>query len=67
VLQLAEGGCHMPLGVYCEQDSGGHYHVWAAKANTWDAPLVTARLSSSTHHQLAERILELLQKEETTL
>ncbi|MEM8909628.1 MAG: hydroxymethylbilane synthase, partial [Bacteroidota bacterium] len=67
VLQLAEGGCHMPLGVYCEQDPGGHYHLWAAKAQTWDAPLVNARLSSSTHHQLAENMLEVLQQKTQAL
>ena len=57
----------MPLGVYCEQDPGGHYHVWAAKARNWDAPVVSVRLSSSTHHQLAERILKQLQEKEAAL
>ncbi len=63
VLQLAGGGCHMPLGVYCERDIAGHYHVWAAKAETWDAPLVRTRVSSSTTHLLAEQVLEALANE----
>ncbi|MEM9821807.1 MAG: hydroxymethylbilane synthase [Bacteroidota bacterium] len=67
VLQLAEGGCHMPLGVYCERDPSGHYHVWAAKADQWDGPLVMTRTSSSTHHQLAERILAQLQEKTANL
>lgn len=60
VLKLMEGGCHMPLGVYCERDEQGNYHVWAAMADTWDAPLKRARLSSSTSFKLAEQIVELL-------
>lgn len=60
VLKLMEGGCHMPLGVYCERDEQGNYHVWAAMANTWDAPLRRARLSSSTSFNLAEQIVKLL-------
>lgn len=67
VLRLAEGGCHMPLGVYCEQDPGGHYHVWAAKAATWNSPLVQVRLSSSTHHQLAENVLKALEQKTAAL
>ncbi len=60
VLQLADGGCQMPIGVYCERDATGNYHVWAAKADSWNSPLKRARLSQSTSHQLAERVLEEL-------
>ncbi|MCH2084451.1 MAG: hydroxymethylbilane synthase [Saprospiraceae bacterium] len=58
VLRLLDGGCQMPLGVYCEQDRAGNFHVWAALASAWDQPLKTTRLSSSTHFQLAEQIFE---------
>jgi len=57
VLQLFGGGCHMPLGVYCNKDAMNNYHVWAAMAPEWDAPLVRVQLSSSTTHNLAERIV----------
>lgn len=57
VLQLLEGGCHLPLGVYCERDTLGNYHVWAAMADSWDAPLRRAMLSSSTSFNLAEQIV----------
>lgn len=61
VLQMAGGGCHMPLGVYCELDPQGNYHVWAAKAATWDSPLRRTHLSSSTTFELAESVLRALQ------
>lgn len=60
VLQLAGGGCHMPLGVYCELDPQGNYHVWAAKAAEWDRPLKRTHLSSSTTFELAESVLSAL-------
>lgn len=56
VLKLAEGGCHMPLGVYCIQDTNAHFHIWAAKANTWDGPVKQIRMSSSTSAGLAEKV-----------
>lgn len=58
VLNLFEGGCHMPLGVYCRIDQMGNYHVWAAKANEWNAPLQRVQLSMSTAADLPERVLE---------
>ncbi len=62
VLNLMDGGCHLPLGVYCEKDPSGNYHVWAAKAETWDSPLKRIQLSSGTSHGLAEKIVEELSK-----
>lgn len=63
VLQLLEGGCHLPLGVYCERDAHGFFHVWAALADSWEQPLHRVRQSSSTHFQLAETIFEALQNQ----
>lgn len=60
VLQLLEGGCHMPLGAYCERDQAGNYHVWAAHAESWDGPVKRVKLSSSTHFELAEQVLAAL-------
>ncbi|MBK8042270.1 MAG: hydroxymethylbilane synthase [Haliscomenobacter sp.] len=62
VLQLLGGGCHLPLGVFCERDSMGHYHAWAAYAPSWNSPVTRVRLSSSTNYQLAEKIAESLIK-----
>ncbi len=61
VLQLFGGGCHMPLGVFCERDGDGNYHVWAAQAEAWQGKLRRTQLSSSTSHRLPERVVEALQ------
>ncbi|MEO1263054.1 MAG: hydroxymethylbilane synthase [Bacteroidota bacterium] len=62
ILKLIEGGCHVPLGAYCEQDANQHYHVWAAYAKSWDAPVIRVRLSSSTSFNLSERVFAKLQE-----
>ena len=62
VLQLFQGGCQMPLGVYCEQDTAGNYHVWAAKADAWDGAIKRIRYSSSTNYLLAEEIVKQLKE-----
>ena len=62
VLQLFDGGCHMPLGVYCEKDTTGNFHVWAAKAENWDGELKRVRLSSSTKFELAEQVVAKLKE-----
>lgn len=60
VLQLLQGGCQMPLGVFCERDPSGNYHVHAAKAESWDGVVKRVSHSQSTSHGLAERVLDLL-------
>ncbi len=60
VLALFDGGCQMPLGVYCERDGEGNYHIWAAKAAAWNAPVKRVHLSSSTAFELPEKVVEAL-------
>lgn len=55
-LKLLDGGCQMPAGIYCENDSEGNFHVWAVLAESWDAPVKRVKLSSSTSLNLAEKV-----------
>jgi hydroxymethylbilane synthase len=64
VLKLYQGGCHLPLGVYCERDNLGNYHVWAIQAEEWDAPLRRVQMSSSTRAGLAEKVYQALLRAE---
>ncbi len=62
VLRLLDGGCQLPLGVYCEKDDQGNFHIWAASAEVWNAPVKRVHLSSSTSYELAERVVAELRK-----
>lgn len=63
VLKLMDGGCQTPLGVYCEQDSMGHYHAYAAYAAGENGRFRRVQLSQSTSHRLAENIISELKKD----
>ena len=63
VLRMMDGGCQMPLGVYCEKDGVGNYHVHAAFAADANTPLTRANISQSTQAGLAERMVEKLREE----
>jgi hydroxymethylbilane synthase len=54
-LQLMDGGCQLPLGVYCERDDVGHFHAFAAC--DIGGTMRRARLSSSTHFGMAEKLV----------
>lgn len=60
VLNLMNGGCQMPLGVYCYKDALGNYHIHAAYSPSYDLPILRVSLSSATHYQLAEKVVEKL-------
>lgn len=62
VLNLMDGGCQMPIGVYCRKDEMGYFHVWAAKANAWDEAVKRVNLSSSTSFELAEQVVAKLKE-----
>ncbi len=59
IMNLFQGGCHMPLGVYCEEKNN-EYKVWVAQADEKGAGLRRLFLKSSTTYQLAEKIFQTL-------
>ena len=58
VLQLMDGGCQLPLGVHCERDNLGNYHVYAACFT--DGEMHRAHVSSTISTGLADRIVKML-------
>jgi uroporphyrinogen-III synthase len=56
VLQLFEGGCHMPLGCYCRKE-GNTYEVWTSKAKDGDDFPDRLFLSATSTKGLAEEIV----------
>lgn len=60
ILKLLEGGCHLPIGAFCQKDPLGNYHVWACYGEDWRAPLNFVQYSSNTKFELAETIVKQL-------
>lgn len=60
VLQMMDGGCHVPLGVHCFKDQAGNYQVHAAYSKSIDQPLTRFNYSQSTTNGLADLIYKKL-------
>ncbi|GGI27059.1 hydroxymethylbilane synthase [Pedobacter mendelii] len=56
VLNIFEGGCHMPLGCYCRKENG-KFEVWTSKAETADDFPERLFLRADTTEGLAEKIV----------
>lgn len=43
ILKRFQGGCQMPLGIYCESETDEEdnilYNIWVSKANSWNSPV----------------------------
>jgi len=52
VLQMMDGGCHLPLGVYCEKDKNGYYHAYGAMGT--ESGVKRVKQSSSITSGMAE-------------
>ena len=58
VLNLFQGGCQMPVGVYCEYDEDKEvFKTWTAKSLTWNQLPVSMYLESKNSDTLAEKIV----------
>ncbi len=55
VLNIFEGGCHMPLGCYCRKD-GDKFQVWTSKADNGDSFPDRVFLEADTTEGLAEKV-----------
>lgn len=56
VLNLFEGGCHMPLGCYCRKENG-KYEIWTSKALTGDDFPDRLFLRTDSLEGMAEKIV----------
>lgn len=56
VLNLFEGGCHMPLGCYCKKENG-QFEVWTSKAETDEHFPDRLFLRAENTEGLAEKIV----------
>ncbi len=57
ILNLFDGGCHLPLGAYCIKEDNV-FKVWVSKANSWDTLPVRIFMQSETHKGFAEKVVE---------
>ena len=62
VLNLFEGGCHMPLGCYCKKENG-LFEVWTSKAETDEDFPDRLFLRAENTDGLAEKIVAKFDKE----
>ncbi len=62
VLNMMDGGCHLPLGIHVFKDANMNFHAHAAYATSEDEPLRQFSYSQSTHHNLAQIVYDNLTK-----
>ena len=60
VLRAMDGGCHLPLGVYCQRDANGHYHV---RVSYIQEHAFYTNYSVSTSFGLVDRIVNELKQQ----
>lgn len=66
VLHLFEGGCRMPIGVYCTKEKG-EYLVWVSRAEEGDDCPVRYHVRSFDPEGLAEKIVSKYLKKEKAI
>ncbi len=59
VMNLFQGGCHMPLGVFCKKENG-KFEVWAAQADEKNGKLRRLYKKESSTDKLSEKIFNSL-------
>ena len=66
VLSLFEGGCSLPLGVFCRKDSE-KYMIWTSKADSPDSFPDRLYMASETKEGLAQKVLEKYKPKESQI
>ncbi len=61
VLNMLDGGCQLPLGVYCEANNE-NCNVWVSKADSWNELPVRLHYDNVPFENLAEQIISDLKK-----
>lgn len=61
VLNMLDGGCQLPLGVYCEANND-NCNVWVSKADAWNELPVRLHYDNVPFENLAEQIISDLKK-----
>lgn len=59
ILELFEGGCHMPLGAYCVKEEET-FRIWTAMAEEWNTPLKVLFTETTKPGTIAEKIVAKL-------
>ncbi|MBA3971503.1 MAG: hydroxymethylbilane synthase [Bacteroidetes bacterium] len=59
VLNLFDGGCQLPLGVYCIKEDN-KFKVWTSKSDTWDSMPKRLYFESFTGDGFAQKIVNRL-------
>ena len=57
ILNLFDGGCHLPLGAYCIKEND-LFKVWISKANSWNTLPVRIFMQSKSSVGFAEKIVD---------
>ena len=60
VLKLMGGNRQAAIGVFCECDANGFYHVYASLSSHFDEEMKNIAISQSTSFMLAEKVYENL-------
>ncbi len=68
ILNLFDGGCQLPLGVFCESvtndDDSETYKIWASKAASWNSFPKLIYVEASQYEGLAEKVVAKINQKE---
>ncbi len=63
VLRRFQGGCQMPLGVYCEKEFTGNFAIYAAYAKTWNSRVHFTKVATPVEEFAVDMVMKSLLRE----